>query len=234
MGARAARAGGDRWAVTVIDAPLTARADDADGLPWYDEAALADGLDRALGAETIELLVVDGPPAYAAGHGLGRYPAFPVLRPRLAPGATVVLDDIERPGEQDVLRRWESETDLVFDRHAESAGIAIARCPVGTAAELWARHVAIAETVRAQQRFWNERAQMAGLQRPLRPPTAAGVDGQLERRGAVPGPPGPARSTITARGGRGVRRRRGGCRRRASTSPARRRGSGWPIRSTPR
>ena len=112
--------------VMVIDAPLTARADDAGGLPWYDEAAVADGLDRALGAEPIDLLVVDGPPAYAAGHGLGRYPALPVLRPRLAPGATVVLDDVERRGEQDVLRRWESETDLVFHRHAESAGVAVA------------------------------------------------------------------------------------------------------------
>jgi predicted O-methyltransferase YrrM len=114
--------------VTVIDAPLTARAVAPDGLLWYDEAALAAGLDGALGAGAIDLLVVDGPPAYAAGQGLGRYPALPALRGRLAPGATVVLDDVERPGEQDVLHRWESETDLVFQRHAGTAGIALARC----------------------------------------------------------------------------------------------------------
>jgi hypothetical protein len=113
--------------VVVIDAPLTERVGPAGGLKWYDEAALAAGLDDALGAEPIELLVVDGPPAYAAGHGLGRYPALPVLRARLAAGGTVVLDDVERRGEQDVLRRWESECDIVFQRHAESAGVAIAR-----------------------------------------------------------------------------------------------------------
>jgi len=115
--------------VVVIDAPLTLRAGAADGLRWYDEAELEAGLDRALGPEAIELLVVDGPPAYADGHGLGRYPALPVLRSRLAPGATVVLDDVERPGEQGVLRRWESETDLAFHRHAESAGVAVATVP---------------------------------------------------------------------------------------------------------
>ena len=113
--------------VVVIDAPLAARAGMTGGLRWYDEAALAAGLDQAIGGDaTIELLIVDGPPAYAAGHGLGRYPALPVLRPRLALGATVVLDDVERPGEQDVLRRWETETDLIFHRHAESAGVAVA------------------------------------------------------------------------------------------------------------
>ena len=112
--------------VVVVDAPLTSCDGAPGGLKWYDEAALAAGLDGALGAAPIELLVVDGPPAYAAGHGLGRYPALPVLRSRLAPGGTVVLDDVERRGEQDVLRRWESETDLVFHRHAEAAGVAVA------------------------------------------------------------------------------------------------------------
>ena len=74
--------------VVVVDAPLTVCTGAAGGLKWYDETALAAGLDRAFGADPIELLVVDGPPAYAAGHGLGRYPALPVLRPRLAAGAT--------------------------------------------------------------------------------------------------------------------------------------------------
>jgi hypothetical protein len=45
----------------------------------------------------------------------------------LAPGATVVLDDAERPGEREVLRRWEHETGLDFDRRAEQAGMAVAR-----------------------------------------------------------------------------------------------------------
>ena len=97
------------------------------GLAWYDEAAVGAGLDAALGGDLIDLLLVDGPPAFAAGHGLARYPALPVLRDRLAPGATVVLDDVERPGEQEVLRRWEREFGLVFDRQERAdAGVAIA------------------------------------------------------------------------------------------------------------
>ncbi len=37
-----------------------------------------------------------------------------------------MLDDVERPGEQEVLRRWERETRLTFDRGAHAAGIAVA------------------------------------------------------------------------------------------------------------
>ncbi len=51
-----------------------------------------------------------------------------VLHDRLVPGATVVLDDIERAGEQEVLRRWEDEFDLVFRRIGD-AGVAVATMP---------------------------------------------------------------------------------------------------------
>jgi Methyltransferase domain len=112
--------------VVVIEAPLLPHPAADEGLEWYDEAAVGAGLDAALGGELIDLLVVDGPPAFAAGHGMSRYPALPVLRERLAPGATVVLDDVERPGEQEVLRRWEREFGLVFDRQAPRAGVAMA------------------------------------------------------------------------------------------------------------
>ncbi len=81
----------------------------------------------ALWGDPIDLLVVDGPPAYAAGHGLARYPALPVLCDLLAPRATVILGDAERPGEQEVLRRWEHETGLDFDRRADRAGVAVAK-----------------------------------------------------------------------------------------------------------
>ena len=95
---------------------------DAGGLAWYDEAAI----DAAVGA--IDLLVVDGPPAFEPGYGLARHRALVVLRDRLLPGATVVLDDVERAGEQEVLRRWEDEFGLAFRRVA-GAGVAIAAVP---------------------------------------------------------------------------------------------------------
>jgi predicted O-methyltransferase YrrM len=112
--------------VAVVDAPLRARTAGQGGWTWYDEAAIDAGLDAAIGDDVIDLLVVDGPPAFAVGLALARYPALPELRDRLAPGATVVLDDVERPGEQEVLRRWEAEFGLVFRREERHAGVAIA------------------------------------------------------------------------------------------------------------
>jgi hypothetical protein len=112
--------------VVVVDAPLRARTANDGGWTWYDVAAVDAGLDAAMGGDVIDLLVVDGPPAFAVGHALARHPALPMLRDRLAPGATVVLDDVERPGEKEVLRRWEDEFGLVFRREERNAGVAIA------------------------------------------------------------------------------------------------------------
>jgi predicted O-methyltransferase YrrM len=112
--------------VVVVHAPLARHPRAEAGLSWYDEAALTGGLRTGLRGDPIDLLLVDGPPAYAAGHGMARYPALPVLCDWLAAGATVVLDDAERAGEQEVLRRWERETGLDFDRRAEQAGVAVA------------------------------------------------------------------------------------------------------------
>lgn len=118
---------------TVLHVPLAPHPHGRDGLPWYDDDRLRDGLDAALGDEPVDLLVVDGPPADTADKVLARYPALPVLRPRLAPGATVVLDDVERPGEQEVLDRWERELDVRFQRRAASAGVALGRIGGGQA-----------------------------------------------------------------------------------------------------
>ena len=93
-------------------------------------AAVAQGLHDALRDDPIDLLVVDGPPAHAASHGLARYPALPLLADRLAPGGTVVPDDAERPGQQEVLRRWERETGLGFDRGAERGVWRWPGCPL--------------------------------------------------------------------------------------------------------
>jgi hypothetical protein len=90
---------------------------------WYDPVALA----AALPDEPIDLLLVDGPPAWAPGTERARYPALPALLDRLADDATVVLDDLHRAGERAVLERWEAETPWRFERRAEPGGIAIAR-----------------------------------------------------------------------------------------------------------
>jgi len=94
------RAHGLEAVAEVRDAPLrqvTVRDTEFD---WYDVTALAD-------VDAVDLLVVDGPPGSVGP--LSRYPALEVLRDRLAPGATVVLDDMSRDDEQETLRRWVAE-----------------------------------------------------------------------------------------------------------------------------
>ncbi len=112
--------------VLVVHAPLRPHPLAVGDLGWYDAEALTAGLDAALGEDQVDLLIVDGPPADTARTVLARYPALPALRARLALGATVVLDDVERPGEQEVLRRWAQETGLRFDDRGEQAGVTLA------------------------------------------------------------------------------------------------------------
>jgi predicted O-methyltransferase YrrM len=77
--------------------------------PWYD---LHDS-DR-LPAE-VDLLIVDGPPAFDPGHETRRSPALPWFGDRLVAGAKVILDDIDRDGEREVLARWEASSDWRFE-----------------------------------------------------------------------------------------------------------------------
>jgi hypothetical protein len=86
--------------------------------PWYAPAALA-----ALDSD-VDLLIVDGPPAFATGEQHRRAPALAFFEPRLVPGATVVLDDLHRRGEREVLARWQAQTCWRF-RIDVAAGVAV-------------------------------------------------------------------------------------------------------------
>jgi hypothetical protein len=89
----------------VIDAPLREDPMAPPGYRWYSRDALA-----RLPRRGVELLLVDGPPASPEqGLGRSRYPALPLLRDRLAPGALVILDDADRDGERWVIERWREE-----------------------------------------------------------------------------------------------------------------------------
>ena len=69
--------------------------------PWYDISVLPD-------LPPVDLLFVDGPVGSIA-HQV-RYPAYPLLADRLAPGATVVLDDTGRPAEAAIAQAWKQES----------------------------------------------------------------------------------------------------------------------------
>lgn len=93
------------WA-TVLDAPLVEREGHT---PWYDVSAL-DGL-----TDPIDVVVIDGPPAAVARRS--RAPALALLKPRLAKSFLLILDDADRPDEQEIVRQWmNSEPRLVLDR----------------------------------------------------------------------------------------------------------------------
>lgn len=113
------RRGLSEWAC-VLDAPLERRDCDGREYHWYRAAVLPD--------LPIDLLIVDGPPART---GVGpRYPAGPVLFPRLSPGGAVLVDDAGRPEELAVIERWrQAFPALGFKRNIEDyeKGVCVVR-----------------------------------------------------------------------------------------------------------
>ena len=85
---------------SVVDlrlAPLVNVETDGKVRSWYDPAVL-DGI------RDIDMLIVDGPPESTGPES--RYPAFPVLRDRLALGALIVIDDLHREQEAQMVESW--------------------------------------------------------------------------------------------------------------------------------
>ena len=86
----------------VLHAPLVDTAvPGRENQPWFDISVLPD-------LPPVDLLFVDGPVGGIARQV--RYPAFPLLADRLAPGATVVLDDTGRPAEAAIVKAWKQES----------------------------------------------------------------------------------------------------------------------------
>jgi len=70
-----------------------------EGFDWYDPPL-------ASMPKEFRLVICDGPPGSTRG---GRYGLLPIMGERLPKGAVVLVDDAERPGEQDMIRRWAIE-----------------------------------------------------------------------------------------------------------------------------
>jgi Methyltransferase domain len=66
---------------------------------WYDT--------RMIAPFPAQLVLIDGPPGYSAP--LARYPAPYQLKAWMTPGTWLILDDADRPPEQETIRRWLDE-----------------------------------------------------------------------------------------------------------------------------
>ena len=88
------------WA-TITHVPLREVEIRGERWEWYDPDCLPK-------TPPIDLLFIDGPPAVPPNL-LARYPAGPVLFPRLSARGVVFADDTDRPGEVAILQRWGRE-----------------------------------------------------------------------------------------------------------------------------
>ncbi len=106
--------------VTVAHAPLTPTGSsnaDAKGRhpTWYGGVEVPDG---------VGLVFVDGPPSTRDPHA--RQPVLAAVRPHLLPGAKVVLDDADRSGEREIVRRWCAADQTLTSTHLPAEkGIAV-------------------------------------------------------------------------------------------------------------
>jgi predicted O-methyltransferase YrrM len=88
---------------TLVDfrvAPLENHVFGSESYEWYASSTISD-------IEGVQLLIIDGPPGTLAP--MARYPAIPLLLPRLADSALVIFDDAERAGEIAIRKRWFEE-----------------------------------------------------------------------------------------------------------------------------
>lgn len=114
------------WAEVVV-APLQTHQINGQEGTWY-------GFEPAtLGEQRIDLLLVDGPPGNQAQ--LARYPAVPILRPHLAENVVVILDDGNRPDEQEIARLWANELDGSLERVKSHKGVWVIRRGKGFASQ---------------------------------------------------------------------------------------------------
>jgi hypothetical protein len=112
-------------AVTVVRAPLSpfSPAWPHEEAIWYEQ----DSIRAATAGQRIDLLIVDGPPARQPGRNHSRYPAVPFFAAMLSDDYAIILDDIDRPAEREIVKCWERHLDITFERRYVAGGVAIGR-----------------------------------------------------------------------------------------------------------
>lgn len=98
-----------------------ARLRDYGGFVWYDSEAVPGKID-------FKLVLCDGPPGKTSG---GRYGLVPVMQPRLASDATILLDDYHRDDEHRIAHRWAAELPGIVQPVADAPELALIRRRAG-------------------------------------------------------------------------------------------------------
>jgi len=103
----------------VVYAPLKEIEIHGDKWLWYDTEKLDD-------IESIDLLIVDGPPE--TKQFMARYPALPILFDRLSKNAVIIADDTKRDQECKTVEMWLKEFDcLSLERIPTEKGVCVLR-----------------------------------------------------------------------------------------------------------
>jgi hypothetical protein len=110
----------NEW-ITIIPAPLSETSMSWNGEPWYDTSVL----ESELPGKEIDLLLVDGPPAHRSEIAYSRYPAAPFFSDMLGGRCCIVLDDIDRETEREIIQQWERELQISFQERLLKGNIAI-------------------------------------------------------------------------------------------------------------
>ena len=102
--------------VDFVEAPLK----NYDHGKWYDQEKVIEKIK----AHSIDLAIVDGPTAYQKGESNNRYLALPTIKKYMASEFSLYLDDVNRPGELQILKKWEADFSLEFRILYRSVGYA--------------------------------------------------------------------------------------------------------------
>lgn len=107
-----------------VCAPLESTVFNGNSVVWYNRIEIFAAL-QSLHAQ-IDLLVVDGPPSHEPARPcFNRGPAFENLSLQLVPGCTIILDDLARPGERLIAKKWSEYYGVEHQDLSATAGIAL-------------------------------------------------------------------------------------------------------------
>ncbi len=109
--------------VDLVFAPLVINEGDELKMPWYDKKVLNNKLKSI---KEVDLVVVDGPPAYEEINLYSRMSALPFLISKLNERFCIIIDDASRKGEKYAIKEWQKNYNILFSIYSDSMAVAYA------------------------------------------------------------------------------------------------------------